>query len=378
MRFVQILNSPIATNKQSFSKNVPVEEWEHKTTATIGYDTARFDLIDDKHILEEFFYYGLGRIVTRYSADGNTIVWQGQIVDMTLTEPGSRFRRSIREMYNRVSVRYTALATGSNPPGETENSTTADADDATSQGQYGIKALVFRPSVEKLTAGMATQFRGTVLAQYRQPRRSADYISSESRSRLSVICEGYGRTLGWRVYNQTSSSGTANASTIVAAINTAVGEFIASTRVDTNTTAVNQYFNDDRTALEILQSIAGLGDSSNNRWVMHVMDGRKLIYEQVPTTVNYYRRLSDPKQSILDAMGRDVPLWEIRPNKWLRTTDAQPFTADSSALVDDIQSMYIESVNWVEKSNSLTLTGSTTDKSRMLVAQVAAAGQNLL
>jgi hypothetical protein len=77
-------------------------------------------------------------------------------------------------------------------------------------------------------------------------------------------------------------------------------------------------------------------------------------------------------------MGRELPFWEVRPNRWLRTTDIQGFAAIPTNIVDDRSAMYIERVDWNEDQNSITLTGSTKDKIQTYVARLSNAGEVLL
>ncbi|MFQ5609636.1 MAG: hypothetical protein ACE5F8_05125 [Woeseiaceae bacterium] len=378
MARVVVGSNPVASLAGQFGVAYDAEAYRHRITATVGFDTASFDLRDRKDALEEFFYNGLGRHVVRYGPDGQFTAWEGQIVEMTLTVPGMRATISLSAMYNRVAVRYTELDTGSNPPGETADTTTADADDTDSQDRYGIKQLVFRPpKASKLTQTDAEQLRDTMLSEYKQPRRSADIVSSMSEPRLRVKCQGYGHTLGWRVYNYTAASGTDDADDEIADINTSVGQFIASTDLDANTLQVAQYTNEDLTALEQIQAIASLGDASDNRWLAYVLEDRKLYYKPASTTVKYWRRMADNRQEIRDQSGRVIPPWELRPNNWIRTTDVYPFGLAPANLQDDYQAMFIESVEWQEP-DTLLLAGSRGDAMQGVIARAANKGDVLL
>ena len=229
-----------------------------------------------------------------------------------------------------------------------------------------------------MTAGMATQLRDVLLAQYKTPKPTADIVSGERSARLHVVCSGYMGALGWRVYNQTSNSGTQNANLEVSAIITATGSFVSDTEIDTNTTQINKYTGDYIASLKRLQDIASIGDSSNKRWLAYMYEDRKIFYKQQANTITYYRRMSDPKQQIFDLFGRSVPYWEIRPNTWIRTSDIQPFEVTPTDLIDDRSAMYIESVRWNENTNTINLWGSKANTPQVLVARMSNQGEGLL
>ena len=377
MLFVNIKNNPIANSVISYVADHKTFNWSHKITATNGFDSASFDLILNKDQMEQFFNDGLSRMVTRYSENGNIIVWQGYINSMTLTQPGMKSGLSLDNMFNRVSIRYTKITSGTNPPGESSTRTTQlQATD--SQDKYGIKQIIYSPPAEKLKQTVAEQMRATFLEQYREPRRNAATITGAAEPRLHVECKGYKHTLSWRMYRQVAGTGDKNANLIIADMLGFGDLFIDSSDLGINTSQVHKYYNDDFTILELVDNIAGLGDSSNNRWVAYVKENRTFVYELASTDIKYFRRLSDVHQTIYDAMGRKVPYWEIQPNAWIKTTDVQPFTVDPAALQDNPQLMYIESVEWNENNNSLSMTGSRGDAVGVMVARIANLGETLL
>ena len=380
---VSIISNPVTTNVQQYAKTHQVQNWSHRISANIGFDTASFDLLDTKYILEEFLYSGLGRDITRYSQDGNLTVWNGQIVEMTLVQPGLQSRISLREMFNRASVRYIPINTAANPPTESAETSTAVANDTISQAKYGIKQIVVRPAhIDRITATDAAQLANVVLQKCKEPVRSNTITNSNSEPRLTVECEGYFHTLGWRIYNQTASSGTDNADAIIDAVQTSVGEFIDATAITSNSpTQVQKYFNRDDTAFNIIQWIASLGDTSYNRWLAYVLEDRKLVYKQAfditSITIDYIRRINDGRQEIWTPDHRLVPPWEVRPNTWMRISDIYSFEPLSTTLPADYQTTYIESVQWSEP-DQLSLTGSTGDRAQVIMARAAAQGDSLL
>jgi|SRR3990167_9582285 len=378
MTRINIRKNPVISSGPNCGADFLVENWRHKISANVGFDTASFDIKEDQSLLEDFFFSGITRQVTRYSDDGQTVIWDGYIAEMTLTEPGLSSRISAREMFNKVAVRYTPIDTSANPPTESAETVTAFVNDDDSQNSYGIKERIFTPpNLDKLTNADATQLSNTILQQYRQPKRSSNFSSGADTPRITCTCEGYFKTLDWRIYNQSVSSGTANANTIIQTAASSVGQYIAGFNLDTNTTAVQQYFNDSLTAMTIVQQIAALGDGSYNRWIVNVLEDRYLSYKQAASTISYWRRMADPRQEIFDAQGRSIPYHEIRPDRWLRTTDIMPMSVTPTKLVDDLQAMYIESVDYAEP-DSLNLNGILGDRLQIMIARAANRGDALL
>ncbi len=379
MRTVHFSANPIATLDSTIEQDYPVSSWRHKITANIGFDTASFNLIASKRHLEEMFAEGCGRRITRYTSDGQSVVWDGYVSEMTLNEPGLQMRISLREMANSIIVKYTPTDTSTNPPTYAAETWTTPVNDAASQAKYGVKQKVFIPPMNKLTAADAVQHANVMLAHYRMPMRSGLAASSSDEFGLQMSCEGYAHTLDWRTYNQTILSGADNASTVMSTIVTATGqEFIADQDFYTNTTQIQKYFLNYDTGYDLVQLISNLGDSSNSRWLAYVLEDRILHYEMASITVDYYRRIEDGRQEIRDISGRLIPFWEVRPNHWMRTTDIFPYALTPASLKDDFQAMFVESVEWSEEQNTIAINGSAGDDLQVIIARLAARGDRML
>lgn len=385
MTIVQITHNPIAAVRQQYYKSWPVDNYQHRITATLGFDTCSFDLKGSVDELEDFFYNGLTRRVTRYSDDGNLVCWDGHVIEMTLTQPGSQETISLREMFNRISVRYIPIDTTTNPPTESAETSTTAVNDAVSQGKYGVKQTVVRPAhVDRMTATAAAEYGTVLLEQYKEPRRKGNINTANSEPKLSIQCEGYAHTLGWAIYNQTGSSGQSANEVVIDAIlaSSPAGQYIAS-RDTTGTTgrSSQNYYNRDDTALDIIQQIAARGDSDDNRWLCAVYENRKAVfagaYDINNNVVDYMRRNSDTRQEVRDLSGQIIKPWELRPNKWIKTVDLYGWKPTPLTHPEDYQSKYIESVSWSESDN-ISIEGSPGDKLQVLVARLAYQGDKML
>lgn len=349
-------------------------DWTSTIDATLGFDTANFTLRGSKLYLEDWFSNGLGRLITRYAPDGQFTVWQGFVNRMTLIEPGTRSSISLAGMANQVRAKYVLVDPATNPPTiSTTPTQTANGTDADSQSRYGIHEEVI--AIGETTAALATQKRDQHLQRLAWPLADDSFDTRQTDDlRLEVECQGFAHTLAWRIYNQIVNSGTVNISTMLGDVLTLVGQFIATLVADTNTAQVPQYIQDDRYALDILKGLVSLGDASNNRWIMPVLEDRTLYYRQARTTVDYYRRVSDNRQTVREKSGRELPPWEVRPDHWLRTTDIFPISAgDPTTLQRDPQVRYIEQVTWSEP-HGLAMYGSQKYVTENLLAAGAVPG----
>ncbi len=375
MPVIQMSNGPVQSD--TYQHDWEVNNWRHRITARIGFDTASFTILGEKYTLEDLWNYALGRKITRYSPDGHFVIWEGQVIEMVLREPGIQKRISLRDMINRAYVRYIPTDTTTNPPTYSAETSTTAADDTTSQGLYGVKSKSFTPRINKITNTNASQQANVILQQYRQPKRAAD-IGKSNDVGLDVVCEGYGNTLDWKIYNQTANSGTQDADLEISDIYTSAGQFLSAKSLSSNSgTQIKKYFNEDQTALKIIQDIAALGDTSYNRWLIQVLEGRILYYRTASTSVAYYRRMNDSRQEFKNLDGRVIPYWEIRPDNWVRTVDVYPHTLTPALLADDKQATYIEAVDWAEPDD-LSISGSTGDTSQVLIARLSGQGDVLL
>lgn len=382
-RYVTLQRNPALVSNgyvPTFNRQVAVTNWQHRIGAGIGFDTASFTVEGDKLLLEELYGLILGAGITRYALNGNDIIWEGFVNKLTLRMAGLAFSVSLDNLYNRVRVRYTPLDTSSTPPAVTAVTTrTTAVGDTPSQSRYGIKDLVL--TAGETTSTIANQITAAALAEYKQPRRSAELGPSNDIS-LVVECLGYGHTLNWQIYNQTGSSGTQAANLEVAAIISSAGQFIARTVISTNSVAIARYTDFDRTALEQLRAIAEQGSSSNTRWLIQVLEGRTLYYKEASTTVAYNRRIAEPNREIYKPGGAIVPYELVRPDNWLRVSDSAlaetgGIGKPGSANALDPQLIYIETVSYSEPDN-LQIAGSLGDSTQAMLARQSAQGARLI
>jgi hypothetical protein len=150
-----------------------------------------------------------------------------------------------------------------------------------SQALFGIKEMVL--SAGEVSAAVAGQFASNYLDLIYSPTPSLDGINTGSElmtsPKLSVKCLGYASCLGWRVYNQTASTGTDTAQNVVHAVITACGQFIKTHYVGPNDTSVTKEYDQDRKADDIIDSITQLGDANKYAWVWGMGADRHFYFQ---------------------------------------------------------------------------------------------------
>ncbi|MBG0785561.1 MAG: hypothetical protein H0S79_10710 [Anaerolineaceae bacterium] len=122
-------------------------------------------------------------------------VWWGYVDAVQVRLAGVTVSVAMKDLANRVSVRYAYLSTGG-LPGET--GTTPTAANSQSEREYGVKELVLQR--EDLDEVFAAGLRDTVLAQRAWPVSTLSRRSGVGASEVRLICAGWFRTLAWRHY----------------------------------------------------------------------------------------------------------------------------------------------------------------------------------
>lgn len=119
-------------------------------------------------------------------------VWWGFVAKITLFFEDVTFSVDIDQLYNHVTVAYTALA---QPGTASETLTTEPVEDKPSQGMYGVKqAILTRKDVD----GNFAQFLAeTFLAECAWPKSALSQANSTAQPTAILTCSGWFETLGW-------------------------------------------------------------------------------------------------------------------------------------------------------------------------------------
>lgn len=324
-------------------------DWHHRIAARGGFISAAFSLTGPQWYIEEWFASGLDRAVRRTDELGRPI-WEGYVHSLTLSTPQAQAGVSLELLANKVYCYYLPADFSVNPPTLSAAALTAAQQDTASQTRHGVAEYVVKPTspLDEMTVTQANARALDYLTAHRRPPRSPSLQSGDQLS-LQVECRGWGDWYRRRYYTA-ATTGTANANVVVAAVNTSVGQFVASTALEVNTLATEQQFDavDLQTAWDILEAIADRGDGTS-RWNWGVKEGRVLYFRVAVQQVDYTRRNAGGRQEVATPAGVLVHPWQLRPDKFLRVLDMPYRLGDRSATYAlDPSIVYLEAVEWDE------------------------------
>ena len=143
-----------------------------------------------KHILLNWLRYGV--TITTPSAGP---CWWGYVHEVALTLDGVEIVSSLDNLRNRVAITYSSLE------GAVESAlTTPWAEDAVSQGEYGV--LEHFESLGQASTGMALAYRDRLLARDAWPRLTRG-LAGDGALRAVLRCRGWAAPLARRYYRRT-------------------------------------------------------------------------------------------------------------------------------------------------------------------------------
>lgn len=383
---IVISENPVTLARSGFLDNLILgkdsawadNSYTHEIRTMGGFWKCKFDLMPNRlgiGYLMEYLENGLGRQVNSYTANEGP-AWEGLISKLELKYPGGSIAVSLLDMANKVWVRYLSAEGGLLKRSTVQN-------DTASQTKFGIKEQVLAGAIIS-DGNVATQLAAAYLAEYADPGRSRINVKlarmALSGVRLRVSCSGYFRTLNWRTYNKVIAHTEQNVNLQIGDINTAVGQFIASTDLATNTSQVSQEYDRDDLAGDLILGLARMADASNNRFICGVYEDRILKYEQAQTLssegdIKYKIRIRDNESVIREVeTNRAVSPAALRPNDWLRVVDILSGNIRTSTdIKKDPQVTFIESVIFSEP-DGLTIPGNRAVQIDNLMAKAGFGG----
>ena len=327
--------------------------YKHVNKVTGGFYSCKFDILGPKINLDEMYDNGLAREVRTYNHQG-LVGWQGLITATRQTTQDAQRMVTLEKTLNKVTVRYTQSRGRRTMPDPVEN--------IASQNAYGILEHVEDLDIPTKSSAKADSLAALIESDLSDPYRLKEFRARGDRripngmAKLTIFCQGYWWYLARRLYNkQTRSS--ANASTVVAAVITAAGQFVASSSVETNTQQSYQQFDNDDLAWDVLVGQGETGDTSDDRFIIGMYEDRKLIYEKrAAATLPNIRLWRNNQDMLTDRSGREIAGMTLRPDKFLRDTRIgnRPGKVYSSVW-DDPQVTYVGSVEYSEADQNVRL-----------------------
>lgn len=354
-----------------------VNSYEHEIAAMGGYWSAKIQMVDKQIALENWYESGLGRRIVTTSPDGE-VIWEGFVNEISLSLGGLSIKLGpLTGIANKVKLVYSTFDTSASAPVTGIRAETAYSQDTPSQAKYGILTHVL--SSGGATSTTAAAIVSEYLRIYKDPEvdQERTFSGGGSAPSMTLDCLGYVHFLDTYKYNQTASSGTMNLSAKINAVIAAEpNNFInhATGNIASNTVAVPQYENDDKTAWSIIKELASLGDASDNKYIFGVYENRTCYYNAIPTSADYFQHLADPGQRILTDTGQIVMPWQVLPGRWIMARDLLiGRVADSVLIEDDPRVMFVESVNYTIP-NKVNLRGSKVRRLDQKLAKLGLAG----
>lgn len=274
--------------------------------------------------------------------ENNTDCWWGYVHAVEIQQGGIRFGASLKRMANKVRVKYSFIAPGSQMAGETKN--TAAASDTDSIAEYGTKELL--QSISGASDAQALQIRDTLLAQRKYPIPTVDFADGEDRAILT--CQGWYDTLGWQYYANSGTSDVAT-TTQIAAIVTAAGQFLTATDIDNASGVTSPEFRDgNTTALREIQDLLESGTTNKRRLLASVDAGRRLrVYEEParPSVAPYLIASDGSFRTPVGVLLEPHLAGMLVTGNWAALQDVLPASVDLTRLADPSM-LFIEEAVW--------------------------------
>lgn len=350
-------------------RGAPVDNIAHRLTSYNheirrygGYWSASMDLKLPKIEAETWFMEGLGWHVV--VVDGAlTPIWEGFINEVTYTIGGLEATRGpLTDICNRCSVVYSIFDASTTPPNTGVRMTTLAVDDEDSQLKYGIWDKIIGAGGMDNTAGVleADQLRDTYIAEHHEPETSqrVALFGRNENYNIHLECLGYSEFLKFP-YNQTVTSGVVTVTEKIAAILDADPNGLFSSdnaELATNNVLTHAWENENNTAWDLLLDLAKMGGAEYQPYNFGIYNNRRVVYEEIPETVEYFQALYDNRLVIEDASGNEIKPWRVRPGKWKMQRDLLVGRVPGSTpFMEDPRMAFIESVQF-SMPNKLTIT----------------------
>lgn len=358
--------------------DIAVQNWRHGISAFGGFDTAAFDLVESQNVMDDWVSNGLGRPIVAYD-DALTSMWEGFVNAITVNQAGlSVTIGPLTDIANKVFAIYSGVDTSVYPPEIGVRKQTPVFTNLISQSVWGVWPEIL--SLAGVTDANADQLVSMYLQEHGNPEVNSQFSFGQKSTSLTLDCVGWYRSLVYP-YNFTAASSTVGISTRIQQILAAqVNSWISTdySQITSNTTAVQNYENDNQLALELIRGYTAMGDGSNNRHLFGIYEDRKAVYGRASTQIDYEIKLSDNNQGIFDPGGALVPPWRVRPGKWVFFSDFMPgLGAPYANLHEDPRMLQIESVQFdVRTPFSIQLAGGHTSKYEQRSARLGLRGMD--
>jgi len=341
---------------------VNIADYKSSKRALGGYYDMETSFFDSPSTLSAWLQQGLGRHIVVKSHRMKP-VWEGLVNEITITLGAMEYKLGpYLDIVTKARVAYNPLDSSVQPPASGSRTSTAFTTNSTASTKYGVlEYIVSLPNAT--TANTALQVRTKVLAEKSKPPTSRNSSLSRTANLMVFLkCVGYWHTLGTYTYNNTAIVGdTSYRAKIIAVLgsNPNSGLYSADySHIDDPSVTISAQETQDRTAMEILTEIVGLGDDTGTRYTMGFYNDRRLVYTARPTTFEY-RQLITQTPNIRHAAYQYIDLMDINPGKWLYYPDLNIGTYPPNTFAKlsvDPRAGFVETVEY-QAPNELSIDG---------------------
>ncbi|RMG94047.1 MAG: hypothetical protein D6706_14425 [Chloroflexi bacterium] len=336
------------------------------STTARGYDNAEISFPASRDEAEDWFVNGIGRDI-QFTSPGQVERWNGFVNEVQVNMGVFSARRGpLVGIANKIAVAYQTVRYNTNPPIGGQRKFTDYAEDTTSQSLFGVHQKIYSGGESTQTAAEA--LRDTLLTEKAYPSIDRDLnFGGGGEITVTLRCLGYAHFLDSYIYESTTT-GTQDASAkITAVLNADPNSLFTVTGIDTNALAVPSQETEMMTAWSIIEKTVKLGDSSANRWLFGVFNGRQAVYKQAPTDISYETSLAGATIS-RHGTGTMLEPWDIEMGKWLLVRDFLTGQAIKTSPNNGANTLFIEQVT-VTLPYTVSINGGVVLTSEQLLAQ---------
>lgn len=325
-----------------------ITSYRHRIIATGGFDTMSIGTVGSSEFLGDWLTDGIGRRVMVREA-GAGIIWEGFINEIVINVGGLSVNIGpFMSIINRGRISYSTISFDTTPPIPSEATSSVWHNVDKSQNRFGIMEGVISGGEESPT--VMRGLIGSVVEVIAWPEVAEKFtLGTGLDMSLTINCLGYHRLMDKYFYTQAGISGTENLSNKLHRVvsRQPIGLYnVSESSIDTNTTQVGIYENEDRTALDIVKELVSMGDSDYNRYIWGVYENFSFRYEKMTDEVAYVNDLQ--AKTVENAFGGEVKPWNVRPGKWMYIAGfVTGSPQERFALRDDPRYIFLETVDYV-------------------------------
>lgn len=351
-----------------------VETYRHEISSEHGFDRADISFAVNRNDVSSWIDRGLGMDIDVRDRAG-TQIWNGFADNVDVNEGARKTSVGrLTDIANRVIVIYAIVIEDGDEPIVGEQTVTEYANNTASQDDYGVWTRVITGGTR--TVAEANQIRDVVLDKFSYPVTSYN-ITAAGETTISLKCSGYYKYLDAFLYNSDDNDEVLTSEKIkrVLAVEAATNGMLSTdyAMIEDPSVYVTGYEDQNRTGLTVVKECVAFGDGSNNTWTFGVYEDKRVMFNVIPTTIDYvHRRGLGP--TIERLSGGNIDPWKVRPGKWLFMPDMilggaeLPIPDTREQLYRDRRVGFVERVNYTAPYG-VSMSGATVSRSSQQLAR---------